>query len=535
MDRFPQEIVSVILDYLNTGKRKRSHLLRYVTISRQWQYAVERLNLNGLEFESTETDLAMFADLFRPSQSHRSTLVKDVVYNIVLPKYSDAACGKVETESDKESNNRVFAEAICNLFKILKSLDNEEVRRAGGLMLDIQAYSPMDTHRRPNSEKKRNDTRRGKRKDLWTKRYWASFLQLKDHDSIPVLSNVSIFYTRASYHSRNVEPASAIAIMSKLKGLKTCDMSFSDREVIGREVRQMNRNNFAQSLSTFPNSIDSIALELGAKDSFDESTTPQNLLPPSSSATVDPLNPALHTFINRANLKSITIQEHLVTPDLFWPSSSPSPTAPPTTPIWQNLRSIEVHMQLSTVDGGWYFMPDTRIVRPEDTTNNPASAADDEEYDSDTSTESYQDSLSDPADINTFRRIPDPARMNPLLIAMARAARHAPVLERMWLTVPGGEMEPKYPRRGGGREGKRRRFEIMYLARRVRDDVYGGDGGGGEQGEGETEGKGERETERDRPRLICQVDEWRADGEVQGEWARVLAPDGIVLYNTDDY
>ncbi|PGH11201.1 hypothetical protein AJ79_05043 [Helicocarpus griseus UAMH5409] len=509
MVRFPQELVSNIVDYLIDDDS--SQLISYATISREWQYAVERINLNRLKFESTK--LSKFANLFRPSQSHRRTLVKVVYYCIVLPAYNDEACGKYENENEKEANSQVFSEALYALFKVLKALDDEKVRSGGEMVLILEPYSSTDTHRRPKNS--------NRKKDLGIKRYQASFLQIKNPERLPLLSNIITFYSQEDYHTRNVEPASAIAIASKLRNLKECYVEFSDREFLSAALRRTNRYNLAQALSAYPQSVDDIRIKLHCKNPEDEGSAPPNLLPspsPSSSSPTDPLNLALHDFIQKANVGKIVLEDHLVTPELFWPPSNTTAISDSSS-FWQNLREIQVHMQVSTPDGGWYFMNDPSIASYAEFTGvemdiDDSSEDAEAEWDETSSSSELDYSLTgNDTEKNTFRSIPDPERMNPLLITMARAAHHAPVLERMWLKVNNESLRPSYLEEDVDIS---RSFEVFYVAKGAVDH-------------------NEEAPDDEKARLIWQVGDWRPDQEVERHWSNALSPEGAMIYNDPNY
>ncbi|PGH05237.1 hypothetical protein AJ79_06848 [Helicocarpus griseus UAMH5409] len=485
MNRLPREIISSILAYRDADKSGcldaaqhcyvssgQSGLTPYVTISRQWQYEVERINLRHIEFKSTE--LPVFANLFRPSQSHRTALLKTLSFDIVLPTYSEAACGEYETGSEKETNSQVFSEAIFELFKILKSLDG------GEFVLYLDSYSPMNSHKRPEPRRKRDRLL----KDIRQKRYQASFLQLKAPEQLPVLSNVSEFHDPRSCPSRNIEPASDIAIVSRMENLKKCDLHFSDRDdKIDLGLRKINRNNLAQVLSAYTQTVKEVTFEFNSGDPDDEGSSPP-LLSPSS---VDSLNLALHKFIGQANVERMLIIHHIVSPDLFWPSHS--------TTAWQCLRQIRVLMLASTVDGGWYFKADPSIASYAQFTDRSLNPDYSDPYDSDEDT-----------DTNRFRSLPDPERINQLLIAMARAAHHAPVLETMELSIREGRLYPKYRED----EDVSRIFGICYYAQGAREKF---------------------KTTEHKARLICRVGDRSLDGEVERHWRNVLSPDGVIIYN----
>ena len=92
---------------------------------------------------------------------------------------------------------------------------------------------------------------------------------------------------------------------------------------------------------------------------------------------------------------------------------------------------------------------------------------------------------------------PNPDRMNSLLIAMARAARHAPTLEKMRLGVPSG-LYPTY-------------FDVWYIAKGVYSH--------------------QKEEPVDHAKVVWQVGGWRPGGEVERHWRDVMSSDGAMLYD----
>ncbi|PGG95947.1 hypothetical protein AJ79_09802 [Helicocarpus griseus UAMH5409] len=95
---------------------------------------------------------------------------------------------------------------------------------------------------------------------------------------------------------------------------------------------------------------------------------------------------------------------------------------------------------------------------------------------------------------NEFRTAPNPETMNPLLIAMAQAAHHAPVLECVFLSFGSEKLWPKYVKN----VKLVREFNVMYLARGV-EDRYG-------------------DSPKEKARFICEVQDWRLGEEVARHW-----------------
>ena len=237
MDRLPQELISAILS--NIDKREgRYQKARLATISRQWQYAVERINLHS--FILKDADLELFASLL--SQRHRHALVKSVTFYVVLPGYSDNACRAGEAEAAREATSRVFSEAVHALFGVLEGVENEE-----GIYLCVGSYSQKVPYRPEHFKTQITDPEEPK--DLWERRYRASFLHLGDPGKLPVLTSVGEFYYCMNTHERrNDEPASVLAMVAKMKGLRKTTLNLCDRGSHPLEVRQMSR----YSMSSHP-------------------------------------------------------------------------------------------------------------------------------------------------------------------------------------------------------------------------------------------------------------------------------------------
>ena len=105
----PPELIALILSFLAPDE-----LINYVTVSRSWQYAVERRTFRRIKLKST--DLEFFRNTF---VGHRRAALADLSYDVILPTYSDHQCARFETEEDKRSNNEALTEAIHGLFFVM--------------------------------------------------------------------------------------------------------------------------------------------------------------------------------------------------------------------------------------------------------------------------------------------------------------------------------------------------------------------------------------------------------------------------------
>lgn len=108
---------------------------------------------------------------------------------------------------------------------------------------------------------------------------------------------------------------------------------------------------------------------------------------------------------------------------------------------------------------------------------------------------------------NTFRSIPSPEKMNPLLIAMARAVQYAPSLKTLDLLFGWDVMNPMHL---GRNVNIIQQFNLYYAA--------------------SYEGSEFRELGANKKRLICETLDWRLDEEVEKYWKEALGPDGVIIY-----
>ncbi|EZF24316.1 hypothetical protein H112_03182 [Trichophyton rubrum D6] len=422
METVPQEIFLTILDYI--GKEKH-HLKPYLTVSRRWQRVIERFFFRSLEIKNTR--LSTFASLFRETEAHRKALIESLDFQVLLPAYDGD-----NYHQHEEVNNQVFSTAILELFQMLETFSEDEnvkrnIRRGDGLRLSIRyIFSPSDSFYHL-------DHFAGIR---------GRYIKLLNHERLPILSCVSDFFSRHGHESRILDPASGILISGKLKGLQVSAKQYDDhREYIGDETRKIIRPTFTNALSLYTHSLRKFKLEMEYSDPPDEAIDPPNYVP--SSSLVGPMNLAFHEFIQRTGVSIVYINgSHIISPDSFWPYDNFKP-AP--APFWPKLKELCISISSATPNGEWYFMGDSKI-------------ASHSEFIGATSKNDTQVSYSNEDSENTFRSIPNPERMDPLLIAMAQAIRYAPSIKRVDLCCTNPPLSPKFIKVAGFK----RQFDIHY-------------------------------------------------------------------------
>ena len=471
-----QEIISLVASYLqrweyedraNISKRGRALLPAYATISRSWQYAIERQTFREVAVQSIEID-----EFSRIVVRHRRKLLRRLELNVVLPTYTDRACAKFETEKDKQSNNQVFTKAVKNLLALLRSWHDEyqSVRNDSDasieqpLILSIgDCYSPTD-HGYRDSE---NEWDFAHYHDLLQHRYESSLLQLESIEGTQEIPQISSFHV--SKGTRKIEPRSLAMIATKFPNLNSFRWRLQDNEKRDPQLRQQTRfgrllehisslrtlqherwltrsinlQDFAEALPMIPQgSLRQVAIDYFNKPPDNQELNASSALIPSL-PTSDRLSLSIHAISLSERLTHLELGDSIViSPLLFWPSVQTK------EPSWPNLVSVKVNFSMNTVDGDWYFTRDD---------NEDLESDDDDDAESDTSSSDTSESddsdtkqNSDPDTPDTyngkkvalaigeepyrhFRSRADPGKLNELFEAAARAGAHMPRLQRMTL------------------------------------------------------------------------------------------------------
>ena len=199
-------------------------------------------------------------------------MLRRLELNVVLPKYTDKACAKFETDQDRQSNNQVFTKAIKDLLALLWSWHDESQTTGNESDAPIQqslrlvigdCYSPKDCLYR-GWEKYQDDCHEwelGRRHDLFGDRYKSSLLKLESIEGIQEIPQISSFHKSPS--NRDIEPRSLAMIASKFPNLDSFRWKLKDNEKWDRRLRQQTR--FGGSLLHVSSFIDTTAWNLANK------------------------------------------------------------------------------------------------------------------------------------------------------------------------------------------------------------------------------------------------------------------------------
>lgn len=249
-----QEIISLVVSYLprwehedraNILERGSTLLPAYAAISRSWQDVIERQTFREIIVKSTEIDY-----FSRIMANRRRKIVSRLELNVILPTYTDKACAKYETEKDKQSNNRVFTNAIKDLLALLRSWHDESQTTRNRSDAPIEqslrlcigdCYAPMDSHYRGWEKYEQDLLEREfeRRDDLFEQRYGSSLLQLESIEGIQEIPQITSFHRSPSH--RHIEPRSLAMLASKFPNLDSFRWRLEDNEKRNPQLRQQTR------------------------------------------------------------------------------------------------------------------------------------------------------------------------------------------------------------------------------------------------------------------------------------------------------
>ncbi|KAL9041899.1 MAG: hypothetical protein Q9180_000968 [Flavoplaca navasiana] len=369
-----------------------------------------------------------------------------------------------------EANNQALTNAMQALFNLLKS------------------WEPDSTHEQSRCI--------GKRADLWEHRYEHSLIRLLEHANLPSVAIISSLDIASD--SRHLEPRSAALLATKLPQARTVKFDLFDNQRKHPNNNKSARYDFATAVSKLCRpSLREFQMKYYLEDPSNHYFSPPNVLHPSETS-LDHLSLALHTLSLSQNLTSLSLDPVCISPSIYWPSGLADP------PYWPNIRHHFVGFQMTTPDGRWYFVRDPSAPIDDDEGGGDSSDPDappstDSDSDPDTNSEAsripdtYRERREAVANgdwpVRMFRTLPDETMINPLLMAMARAAGQMPKLQTMGLSATMTDPSGKA-------------FCVSYVAKEL-ESPTGSDPG-----------------DVDTPRIAWRVGSWRPINEILDVWRK---------------
>lgn len=414
MESLPQELINKIalhlercpdepqVPILQQQVTHSSKLPPFATISSHWREAVEFVTFHSLRIKSDE--LSHFQAMV--TGNRRKHLTK-LSFEVLLPEYSEEACGRVESQEEQKLNNRTFTQGIRDLFSILKMWEDEGLQSILRLELPYgNAFSPTDLRLRNREQIRLEIAQRKRGKDIFEQRFEQSLLELSEPSEVPTLSNIQYLNIRGNT-TRKLAPSVGPGLAASLPNLKGISWEFGECD--DQTIKIDNRISFARALGqTKLRHCSAAVIVFHHENPFDQRAAGQSRVP--SGALYDPFSACLRFFSE--NLTSLTLSGYLDS-TLFWPSSDEVNSIP----TWPYLRKLKIVFNMVTPSGDWYFIG----TAPEPHENdNPAEGIIGGDGDGD-------------SDYTNFREHGNEATLDPLLTAFVKAIQRMPVLEHFML------------------------------------------------------------------------------------------------------
>lgn len=455
MDSIPQEIIDHISATCFRDQVRMKRLVHFkdlpfkrpllATISRSWQWAIEKQSFSVLYLKSTELDA--FQQIVT---GHRRRFLQSLRYTIILPEYSLEACTQFEREADRQINNVAFTTAIYKLFQILHSWGSKSDSGSPySIRIQIQdIYSPTDYRHRVLKSgasieyvgaAEAGDGETAHPRDLQGYRYKYSSLHLYQAKNLPVVPAIRHFITNPRGCPRMMDPESAIQIAAKSTKLRWFWLNLHDWIIRYPALRRSNRDAFVQALESLqlPTSIQQIIVSMLPTPLQNQSWHPTHLA--HTILGYDLLSSALRkTTVDLPHLIVLRI-DGIIDPSLFWPS------IPETViqPFWQHLQCLDITFDLTTPSGEWYFKGDgSANTYPPPLASSPASETQmppgygfsvEEDFVAALRFNSIEDNSQSGRYDNIFRTVVNEQLLIPLIEAFAKACIQVPTLETAFL------------------------------------------------------------------------------------------------------
>ncbi|KAE8371306.1 hypothetical protein BDV26DRAFT_276381 [Aspergillus bertholletiae] len=418
MDYLSPEILQIIIPHLCNDPRIRQpwepqsvpKVARYATISRRWQYAVERFTM--AEIKKYSSDLDMFRQVF--SDPRRRKLLRKLDYEVDLPTYSMNRTMCLERRRESKANNEAFNRGVIDIFEEMSSWKTQAVE------LTLTASSPTDRHRRSPQLVGLSDKR-------WS--FEDNYLTL-DHEvslsQLPFVEGLKIPNARRSLH-----PSAIGKVISSLPSLERLSMELNAPKIKRVEMQNEHRASLANALES-PSLRNLRTLDIYVEQDIPRNHNFKNQPTDPQYPDGDVLNIAIRKLAETSHLTTLNLTGWwLVSPALF-----------NTDKTFPHLKKMQIQGALVAYDGRWYYNGNPAEVEASYEALRDGLDDDDDVEDSDSNSSfnsDFQDSLPEYREAvlnghepgHMWRTQPDVQMFDPLMKMMATAIPRMPRLRNL--------------------------------------------------------------------------------------------------------
>ncbi|KAI0914574.1 hypothetical protein F4823DRAFT_621572 [Ustulina deusta] len=312
------------------------------SVNSLWQKIVEKKTFQQLRLTEAGVSKAMEILQNRPE---RFSLVRLIIFSVVLPTYSAAACTMLESPQDKFMNDLDFSKSMNVLLAHLAQWPST----GKTLELQLYAFSPTDARCLMGTRWFRYwyGVVPG---DLLHNRTYGVTLELYRRASNPIPAVTKL--TIRDDCERYVAVSLFEHLLPVFTGLRDIDLRYWDLYKFGPDsLRRSNRLRMAKALEKMSGGVSSMRFSVVYHPPADQTFRGQRTCEESDQS--DPLTVAYRNTTQKMTV--VDVHGMLWTPELFWPNQV---NAANPAPFWPNLKYMELYYHIMDPTGEWLFEPD---------------------------------------------------------------------------------------------------------------------------------------------------------------------------------
>ncbi|KAF2966273.1 hypothetical protein GQX73_g7303 [Xylaria multiplex] len=313
------------------------------SVNSLWQNIVEKKTFEKLRLGVD--DISTVMEILR-NRPERFSLVRHIIFDVVLPTYSPADCTTVESPRDRFHNDIAFSMSMNALLNHLGQWPST----GQALELQLYVFSPTDA--------------RCLIGNLWV-RYWygvvpgdilhnrmyGAVLELyrKTNKPVPAVTK----FTIRDDCERYIAVSGFECLLRAFTGLKELNIRHWDSFKHSPDSsRRANRRRMALALEQISDSVRSMKFNVIYYPPADHRFSGQRTCEDGNQS--DPLTVAYRNTTQKMIV--VDVYGMLGTPELFWPKEV---NAANPAPFWPNLKRMELYYHILDPTGEWLFDSDS--------------------------------------------------------------------------------------------------------------------------------------------------------------------------------
>ncbi|KAF6832224.1 hypothetical protein CPLU01_06323 [Colletotrichum plurivorum] len=339
MDNF--DVVTLIVAHIYkpwAHWKERPRIASYAPVSRLFQRAVESITFQNVTFPDDADGQARFAAIFCSSEAHRRAAVRLVSVDVGLP--CDA-----RSPEEHGRNEKHFTSTLSSLFRQLHGWEigrpDDDLPERFTVYVSCSVPGSHARDRRPT-------------------------LNQDDVDRLPAVRYVRRLKISAT-NQCTPHATCLFQLAAHTPSLRELDVEYLDGEHDQPQLRLEQHSALARAIFSLRGKLpclESLSMSRNGGDTpFNHSFQCQDL----EEQGVDPVCDALRQFVEESGLKTLRLDEVLVSPDLFRRQGTrggEGGEAVDTPALWPSLRVLDIRCGPVAPGGKWYSTGNPNDVEP---------------------------------------------------------------------------------------------------------------------------------------------------------------------------